>query len=95
MLRKWSFVYTQHECRLIRSRSSDGSKTIDMFAAAAVNVSTTVPPSKVQGGVLEAASAVTVPSASATGAGIETRGSISFKLAVTGLMAAAFAGLII
>ncbi|KAG9241992.1 Cupredoxin [Calycina marina] len=74
---------------------ADGSKTVDMFAAAAANVSTTVSPSYVQGGTLEDASAVTVPSASATGAGIETKGSINLGLALTGLLAAAFAGLIV
>ena len=75
---------------------ADGSKTIEQFVAAAAKVDTTVAPSKVQGGVLGAASAVVAPSSTATGnAGVESRGGIQWTfLGLTGLMAAGVGGLI-
>jgi len=88
---------------------ADGSKTIDMFKAAAANVSTTVAPKTVQGGTKQPAADVTgsgtvsgsstssTPSSSSKpNAGVESRGGIQWALlGLTGLIAAGVGSLIL
>jgi len=79
-----------------------GNDTIETFAAAAAGMDTISPTFEPQGGMVEAASAVTAsttspsPSTSAKGAANEARGSVHWGLlALTGIVAAGFGGLII
>ncbi|KAL2066729.1 hypothetical protein VTL71DRAFT_2801 [Oculimacula yallundae] len=82
---------------------ADGSKTIAQYVAAAANITATVAPKQVQGGTLGKAqssgspTSSTTPSPSASGsAAVEARGGVSWTmLAMTGLAAMGFGGLIV
>jgi len=102
----WFYCATPGHCQKgmvgVINAPSDGSKTFDMFKAAAVGAST-VAPNHVQGGVLGAQSAVqgsttgSSPSSTTTrNAGIESRGVVRWTLlGVTGLVAAGIGSLIL
>jgi len=93
MLRKFIHPYQNMISDTNNFRSADGSKTVEQYISAAAKIDTTVAPSKVQGGFLGAASAVVVPSSTATGAAATS--SIQYGLGFTGLLAIVIAGLII
>jgi hypothetical protein len=86
---------------------SDGSKTLDMYQAAAAKVANSVAPATVQGGVLGPAAAVNQATGSSTSssasssstsknAGVEAKGRVKwFVLVITGVVAVGVSSLIV